>query len=165
MVVSKLIVIENEMRKGEIQMSGKLCVLRYQITEDEFLKDYNATSLNEMVEALDEVGFYLSIEEGKLTIIKDDDKYRSKQTRNAGRRRNIAIKSNKTHFEAYRYAEIVCMMQIMTDREIAERINMPIATFYRHKKIMKSSSYYKTLDKNKMDDLEYLKSVDGNLMF
>lgn len=57
------------------------------------------------------------------------------------------------------------MMQIMTDREIAERINMPIATFYRHKKIMKSSSYYKTLDKNKMDDLEYLKSVDGNLMF
>ena len=57
------------------------------------------------------------------------------------------------------------MMQIMTDRETAERINMPIATFYRHKKIMKSSSYYKTLDKNKMDDLEYLKSVDGNLMF
>lgn len=52
MVVSKLIVIENEMRKGEIQMSEKLCVLRYQITEDEFLKDYNATSLNEMVEAL-----------------------------------------------------------------------------------------------------------------
>lgn len=40
MVVSKLIVIENEMRKGEIQMSEKLCVLRYQITEDEFLKDY-----------------------------------------------------------------------------------------------------------------------------
>ena len=39
MVVSKLIVIENEMRKGEIQMSGKLCVLRYQITEDEFLKE------------------------------------------------------------------------------------------------------------------------------
>lgn len=36
MVVSKLIVIENEMRKGEIQMSEKLCVLRYQITEDEF---------------------------------------------------------------------------------------------------------------------------------
>ena len=59
-------------------MSGKLCVLRYQITEDEFLKDYNAISFNEMVEALDEVGFYLSIEEGKLTIIKDDDKYRSK---------------------------------------------------------------------------------------
>ena len=144
-------------------MSGKLCVLRYQITEDEFLKDYNEK--DGRPDTKWEVGFYLSIEEGKLTIIKDDDKYRSKQTRNAGRRRNIAIKSNKTHFEAYRYAEIVCMMQIMTDREIAERINMPIATFYRHKKIMKSSSYYKTLDKNKMDDLEYLKSVDGNLMF
>ena len=35
----------------------------------------------------------------------------------------------------------------------------------RHKKIMMESNYYKSLDKKKFEDLDYLKSVDGDRIF
>ena len=57
------------------------------------------------------------------------------------------------------------MMQSLKDKEIAEKINMPIATYYRHKKRLTSSAYYTALDQNKLDDMQYLQSVSGNLLF
>ena len=57
------------------------------------------------------------------------------------------------------------MMQTMKDQEIANKIGMPIATYYRHKKTLKDSYYFKSLDLNKLQDKEYLESVSDNLIF
>ncbi len=53
----------------------------------------------------------------------------------------------------------------MKDQDIIEKIKMKPATFYRHKKEMKETEYYKSLDLNRLGDLEYLKSVKGDVMF
>ena len=53
----------------------------------------------------------------------------------------------------------------MKDREIAERISMPIATYKRHKKTMKESNYYNSLDLNRLHDEVYLQAQPGNLAF
>ena len=53
----------------------------------------------------------------------------------------------------------------MKDEEIIEKIQMKPATFYRHKKEMRETTYYKSLDRNRLGDLEYLKSVEGDFMF
>ena len=57
------------------------------------------------------------------------------------------------------------MKQTMTDAQLCEKIDMKPATYYRHKKELKESDYYKTLDKNKLSDLNYLKSIPGDFMF
>ena len=68
-------------------------------------------------------------------------------------------------YELYQYSDIVFMMQTKKDADVAAEIRMPIATFYRHKKAMKESAYYKSLDLNRLRDKEYLESVAGNRMF
>ena len=53
----------------------------------------------------------------------------------------------------------------MTDQQIADKIGMKIATYYRHKKKLRESKYFKELDQNRLDDREYLESLKGNLVF
>lgn len=141
----------------------KPCILRYNITEDPSFERDNQTNLKEMKQLLADVGIFLWVEDGKLTLSKSSS-YERKKTRYAGRRKTHALK-DEFGIEAYRYADIVCMMQSMMDKDIAERIKMPIATFYRHKKKLVESSYYNSLDKDRLSDLQYLNSVDGNYSF
>lgn len=56
-------------------------------------------------------------------------------------------------------------MQTMMDKEISNKIEMPIATFYRHKQRLKESYYYRSLDLNRLKDKEYLDGVDNNFVF
>ena len=53
----------------------------------------------------------------------------------------------------------------MTDNDVAKKINMPIATFKRHKKKMMSSVFVKRLDNGKLNDMEYLNSQLEGLSF
>lgn len=140
------------------------CMIKYNITEDDLFKKINAASLTEMTDSLRKAGFHLLVEDGHLTLIKNTDKYLRTQNRKAGRKRKLAQKDGET-YEVYHFADIVCMMQSLKDKEIAEKINMPIATYYRHKKRLTSSAYYTALDQNKLDDMQYLQSVSGNLLF
>jgi hypothetical protein len=55
--------------------------------------------------------------------------------------------------------------QGMTDNDVAKKINMPIATFKRHKKKMMSSVFVKQLDNDKLNDMEYLNSQLKDLSF
>ena len=140
---------------------GDYCSLRYDVKDHKYSEDSNAENVELMKEALEKVGFYLSVEDGVLSLSMMSGSYATVTTRNAGRRKTFAWKNG----DILRYSDIVLMMQTMTDQEISDKIHMKIATYYRHKKEMRESDYFKSLDQNKLRDEEYLKSVKGNYGF
>lgn len=96
-------------------------------------------------------------------------------------------KTFKLHTIFY-YSDVLFLLQQMTDTEVMKKLSgryrkrqiekgyrtlkyvpepssMAPATFYRHKKRMMESSWYKSLDKNRLDDLDYLHSVPGDDAF
>ena len=133
--------------------------LTYEVTDSDIEK--NAEKLELMKKALDKVGFSLSVDHNILGIYMKVHDYAAATTRNAGRRQSEVKFKGGTIF----YSDIVYMMQTMTDKEISDKIDMKIATYYRHKKALKESTYFRFLDKNKLNDLEYLKSAKYNFPF
>lgn len=102
----------------------------------------------------------------KMQIWTTPEWHLRKNSRNAGRKRNSVLKQTEAgNVEAYRYSDILLMMQSMKDDEIMQATGMKSATYYRHKKALKNSNYYKKIDKTKLDDLEYLKSIAGDYLF
>lgn len=70
----------------------------------------------------------------------------------------------------YRESVIILILflhevQSMRDQDIASEIGMAIATYRRHKKVMKESAYYHTLDLNRLNDKDYLDQHEGNYSF
>lgn len=141
------------------------CTLMYNISEDKRYGEINEKNYNKMKEALDAVGILLNVENGVLRLSIYQDGYDRKQKRNAGRKKKRVWKEEDGKCDLYRYSDIVYMMQFMKDQEIAAKIEMPIATFYRHKKTLKESVYYVSLDLNKLKNKEYLDSVHYNFLF
>ena len=144
------------------------CRLCYKVTSDGYFSDRNEKNLEKMKEALDAVGVWLDVTDGELSLSIYPEKYVRTRDRNAGRRKKVVWneeKRKKGQWETYKYSDIVFMMQTMKDQEIADKIGMPIATYYRHKKTMKESRYYKSLDLNKLRDKEYLDGVNENYGF
>lgn len=140
--------------------------LHYMITEKELYKKQNHQNYEQIKKLLEEVGVILDVDDGKLSLSIFQDTYNEIRKRNAGRRRNIIFRDeNHDYDHRYTFADIIYMSQSMTDKEICEKIGIPQATFYRHKKRLKDSSYFKSLDRNRLNDMEYLQSVDGNLSF
>lgn len=133
--------------------------LTYEVTDSDIEK--NADKLDIMKEAFAKVGLSLSVDHNILSIHMMVHDYAAVTTRNAGRKQSKVKYKDGTIF----YSDIVYMMQTMTDKEISEKIQMKIATYYRHKKALKESNYYRFLDKNKLNDLEYLKSAHWNFPF
>ena len=135
----------------------------------------NKKNLPLIEEALQKAGIYLFVEElssfggrGYIYISLSPELYVENQTRNAGRRRKYSVKNKdykNKNIEFFKYSDVVFMLQTMKDQEVADAINMPIATFYRHKKGLKESEYYNSLDLNRLKDKEYLESVEGNDFF
>lgn len=146
----------NEIKKKEY---SKL-KLSYELAENG--KTDNDT-YHKIQAALEDAGFIFSVKNDKLTIEVLESKYVRNRFRNAGRKPKSV--QRKDNFLSYRYSDIVCMMQTMTDKEIYGKIGMPSATYYRHKKELMSSNYYKQLDKNKLTDISYLKTVSGDNVF
>ena len=139
--------------------------LKYEVKDVPYYAEINQERYQKMVEALDAVGVWFSVEDGILSLsIYPEDYIRTKE-RNAGRRKTAAFAKVEGTYAIYKYSDIVFMMQTMTDQQIADKIDMKIATYYRHKKSMKESSYYKALDLNRLRDKEYLETVAGNYGF
>lgn len=133
--------------------------LTYEVKDSDIKK--NAEKLEQMKKALDKVGFSLNVDHNILSIYMRVHDYAASTTRNAGRKKSKVKVNDGTIF----YSDIVYMMQTMTDKEISDKINMKIATYYRHKKELKESNYYRFLDKNKLNDLDYLQSANWNFPF
>jgi hypothetical protein len=125
----------------------------------------NDANYQKMVDALDAVGVWLNVADGRLTLSIYPEGYVRTKDRHAGRRTAIAIKNDDGKFGYYKYSDIVYMMQFKIDQQVADEIGMKIATYYRHKKKLKESAYYKSLDLNRLKDKEYLESVPGNFGF
>lgn len=144
------------------------CRLHYEIISEKYAEESNAENLEAMKEALRAVGIYLNVKDGILSLSISPEEYIRTKDRNAGRRKKTAWKQEamqKGKYEIYKYSDIVFLMQIMKDQDIADKIGMPIATFYRHKRALKDSGYYNSLDFDRLRDKEYLESVVGNLGF
>lgn len=146
-------------------MENENLILHYNITEDDLYKKQNHENIERIKELLLDVGVWFDIEDGRLYLGVLSESYNRAKKRNAGKRKRIFRDESKEGYKYYSYADIVFMAQSMTDREICEKTGIPQATFYRHKKRLKESQYYKILDKNKLGDIEYLKSVKGNYYF
>lgn len=127
-------------------------------------------------------GVFLSVSrDGMLNITVDTNWWETtkrKNERGAGRKKDlfyitdkeILMDSNEIH-EAWTYAYFVYFLQQKTDKELMEYMHTSLyrdpekviapATYYRHKKRVLDSTYYKSLDQSKIDDLEYLKGMPG----
>lgn len=64
-----------------------------------------------------------------------------------------------------KFSDVVLMQQSMTSKEIAEKLGLSSSSYTRHNRKMKNSYYYKQLDQSRLNDEEYLQSVDGNSDF
>lgn len=145
------------------------CRLHYKLQPgDDSYWELNRKNYEKMKKALEAVGVCLDVKDDELRLSIYPEGYIRTKDRNAGRRQKAAWNKEeyaKGNYELYKYADIVFMMQTMKDQEVADKIGMPIATYYRHKKTMKDSSYFKSLDLNRLRDKEYLDGVAGNYCF
>lgn len=152
----------------QVKKKYEKCHLHYKISEESHWKKNNQESYEIIKEALDDIGIHFEINNGELFMWIHSEKYIRIKERNAGRRKVYAWKKEeyeKGNMVVYKYSDIVFMIQTMTDQEVCEKIGMKPATYYRHKKELKKSQYYANLDRNKLNDKEYLESVEGNFGF
>ncbi len=142
--------------------------VHYRLSEEHATEDIeeSAKEFERINEALSYYGLYLNItgpDTGKfLHIILNLNKLKKHHIRGAGRREKFIHKQDCT---VVCYSDIVLMMNTMTDKQICEELDIKPATYYRKKKIMKESEYFKTLDPEKSCDPEYLESHKGNICF
>lgn len=161
------------MRRLEAEKKAKEkygdCRLRYKLQSgDDAYWELNQKNYEKMKTALEAVGVWLEVDKGELRLTIYPEGYIRTKERNAGRKKKSFWKREELaegKYELYRYSDVVCMMQTKKDADIASEIGMPIATFYRHKKTLKESPYYRSLDQNRLRDEEYLESVLGNMIF
>ncbi len=110
--------------------------------------------LEELKEALYRHGIILNASDAALSVFIDHKYYNEVNSRNAGRKRK---RTKSADGGSYYYSDIVYMLQKMTVAEAIKETGIPQASFFRHKKAMLNSPYYKQLDKKKLNDLDYLK--------
>ena len=120
--------------------------------------------------ALEEVGVHLNMSADNVLRISIYDYFYYKKNRKAGRKarptRNTEIPSASVYdWKYYTYADIIHMMQTMTNKEIIQETGIPKSSFYRRMKTLRSSTYYNAIDFTKASDLEYLKSLADNTCF
>lgn len=151
--------------------------LRYTVKSHPYYEEINRKNFEAVQKALDDVGVYISLDDNELYITIMEDSYLHKKKRNAGRRKIIVsdptaqeeldLYNGKTLTidRTWKYSDVVFMLQTMTDKQICEKIGMAQATYYRHKRELKNTDYYKLLDQNKLTDKDYLESVKGNYPF
>lgn len=156
-----------EQEYGDCRITYKIAP--FDTKTEKFLIKQNEENFEKVKEALDAVGIFLNIDKDRNTLSISVSPYQYGRVKNryAGRKTKGAVKGKDENslFVFYKYSDVVFMLQSMKDAEIAEILRMPIATYYRHKKKMKESNYYKSLDMNKVLDKEYLESIDGNFIF
>ena len=119
-------------------------------------KDYDPCDLEVMAQLMGDVGFVMEVKGDYLSITVDANKLPLVNRARSGR------KKKETE---YRYSDIMYMLEEMNDKEVAEKIGLPMATFYRHKRTLMNSEYYRAIPPMMRGDRAYLESVEGNNCF
>lgn len=155
-------------------MKTEHLILRYGV-KDYPKNDYK--TFHEIQKKLEKIGADLYFDNDGFLNLSIGEEFEKCIKRGAGRRKKIVRDSNTMETitvydglsyqseKIWKYSDITLMLQTMTDKQICEKIGMPPTTYYRHKKELKNSSYFKVLDKNRLEDKEYLESIDGNVPF
>ena len=131
-------------------------------------KSANQESLEKLTEALAHVGINLRAQNNVVEISIDPDKYLKACTRYAGpkeKKRRFETNNISLKGDVVQYSDVILMMQTMTDKEIMAELNMPHATYYRHKKAMLESDFYYALDQSKIKEEGYLDTILFNEPF
>ena len=135
--------------------------LRYKIDDSKKAKEIYRRGKNSVYEktvkeALKKAGFELQIKDGYLTLFLDVGSNLISSTRMAGR---------KPCRSGVKFSEVIYMQQTLKVKDIIEKLGMSKSSYTRHNRKMKNSYYYKQLDQSRLNDEEYLQSVDGNSDF
>ena len=160
--------------------------VKYNITDVAGFERFNEKNLPIIIEALKAIHINLSVEGNELSLFIPASYYNECHNRNAGRHKKIMSKTGeyetydifgkkKSFFsgEKLLYSDIIILMLTISDADIIKQLNIPRATYYRHKRMFMESPYYKAIDKEKLtkefalseDASEYFKSIDGNMNF
>lgn len=146
-------------------MSDKTLRLRYCIDKKSINSAENKKNFAEISALLSRVGIYLNEYDDDannyVTLAVNKDIYDRVTKREAGRRAKIVRNSETDTY--LRYSDIVYMLQTMSGKATAQKLQMSLSTFNRRKKRMLESDYYKQLDRNRLNDLEYLNSVNTRM--
>lgn len=146
----------------EVEKLNNLSLI-YQLKENRTYSKHNAENYEEIKALLKSVGVSLTVNDNVLNLSFYGETFLNKTKRSAGRKKTLVWNGETRRL--WRYSDIVYMLQFMNDKEICDKIEMSPSTYYRHKKTLKDSDYYKSLDLNKLCDKEYLESVDLNRAF
>ncbi len=144
-------------------MSNDNLYIKCNIEHPDGLYDKNMEDAQEIKEILYKHGIIFELDDEEISIYIERKTYNKINNRNAGRKRTHKRTPDGKDF--LYYSDIVSMMQSMTDLEIMEYTKIPPATYNRHKKTMMQSPYYKRLDKNRLWDTKYLKSMELDQIF
>lgn len=161
--------VMNDFERVQKEKEYSNLMLRYEVRDVDWAKKTNKENYETLKTIFNEIGIMFNLEDNKLTIGIHGYQFLRMQNRYAGRRRKVLKKKpepdscESTNY--YRYSDIVYMLKTKKDKEIAEIIGMKIATYYRHKKKMKESSYYKKLNMDSLQDKKYLESLEENYFF
>ena len=163
---------EKSMQKiKEYAKKRKDLYLQYNVSQKnipESIKKQNKENLKLMQDALATLGVRLNIKEGEISLLMHTSNFVDRKTRKAGRKRTYALKEQKQGnytADAYRFSDVILLIEEKGDKKTQIILGMSESTYFRHKKKMKASEYYNSLDPQKMTDRMYLESVKGNNYF
>jgi len=152
--------------------------IKYMITDAPGFEKFNEKYLPIVIEALNDIHINLTVtEEGELSLFIPASYYNEYHKRNAGRRRKIMSETGvyekyeingqiKTFYSGKKltYAAFLILMLTKSDAAIIKELNIPRATYYRHKKALTESRYYNSLDKEKLT-IEFATSEEAPAYF
>lgn len=159
---------------------GEIFRLEYELAPD---NDINVEEYKKAVKILNDVGIFIYSNNNRLILSCQDNKYRATKTRGAGRHvKYVRFNTDFSKKEPFsdenivRFSDFALLIQSKKDVEICNLIgdyeicedgtnrfvSIPSASYYRKKKKFMESLYYKSIDKDRFNDVEYLKSIKGN---
>ena len=141
-----------------------------------------------ITEALKAIHINLSVsEDNELSLFIPASYYNEYHRRNAGRRKKIMSRTGeyvsletdnghkKTFYEGEKlmYSDVLPLLLTNSDAEIIKQLNIPRATYYRHKKALLASRYYTSVDKEHLtkefalspEASQYFKTLPGDMSF
>jgi hypothetical protein len=160
--------------------------VEYIVEDAPGFEKFNEKFLPVIIEALNSIHINMTVTENELSLFIPASYYNEYHKRNAGRRRKIMSKTGE--YETYElngrtktfysgdklmYSDVLRLLLTKGDTEIIRELNIPRATYYRHKKVLLNSRYYLAIDKEHLtkefaispEAEEYYKSIPGDMSF
>lgn len=146
-----------------------MLTLKYDVADSKYYEETNKKNIDKMKKLLEKTGVTLSINDNTLTLSIYEPKYNRVTIRNAGNKFKKLYKSDSgeklEEADVYRYSDIIYLLQKHNKTAVAKILNANYGTFLKHCNRLFQSDYYKKIDKNRLDQLDYLSSVDGDEIF